>query len=325
MQAIKITAVVLAASSVALAQASDPTTTSKPTRDASSPQPVHAAPPASQPSAPTGQPVVAKPAAFEQMVIRGADGKVVRFPGFKDILALRLAPSIDDATWAKISPIIDEWMYDMDRSVIDNLDFVEQLDTGVLDNLNLMDPASNRRMMEMVMQFVAIGPLAAYLERQEGLTRAQGQEVTNISNEYYQQIMNEVVEAAKKESAGLSEDDQQKKVVHAQSRFIFQLMARDAMASYERQLDALAPRFEGLAMGVKPDATAQAGIKAAAAAIKSAKTPEDTRAAVKKGLAALSFDQRRAVLDASYKQMPKLDPKTAYQDSVDSIRAAKAK
>jgi hypothetical protein len=78
-------------------------------------------------------------------------------------------------------------------------------------------------------------------------------------------------------------------------------------------------------MGVKPDATAQAGIKAAAAAIKSAKTPEDARAAVKKGLAALSFDQRRAVLDASYKQMPKLDPKTAYQDSVDSIRAAKAK
>jgi hypothetical protein len=324
MQVIKIAAVVLAAGSVALAQASDPTTRSKPAHDAA-PPPTHAAPPAGQPGAPTGQPVVAKPAAFEQMVIRGADGKVVQFPGFKDVLALRLAPSIDDATWTKITPMIGEWVYDIDRSVIDNLDFVEQLDTGVLDSLNLMDPASNRRMMEMVMQFVAIGPLAAYLERQEGLTRAQGQEVTNISNEYYQQIMNEVVEAAKKESAGLSEDDQQKKVVHAQSRFIFQLMSRDAMASYERQLDALAPRFEGLAMGVKPDATAQAGIKAAAGAIQSATTPEDKRAAVKKGLAALTFDQRRAVLDASYKQLPDLDARTAYQESVDTIRAAKAK
>lgn len=309
--------VVLAAGTAAVGQVT-------PIKDPAARQPVDAARPgAVAPGA--GQPVVAKPAVFDQMVIRGADGKVVRFPGFKDVIALRLSSSIDEATWAKITPLIDEWVYDTDRSVIDNLDFVEQLDTGVLDTLNLMDAASNRRVMEMVMQFVAIGQLAAYLEQRGGLTRPQGQEVTNISNEYFQQIMNEVVGAATKEAEGLPAEKQQEKVVHAQSRFIFGLMARDALESYERQLDALAPRFDAVLAGVTPTAAQKSGLDAASAAIKAAGTPEDKRAAVKKGLAALTFEQRRAVLAASYEQMPKLDPRTAYQGTVDAIRAGKAK
>lgn len=276
-----------------------------------------------QPVDPTAPRVVSQ--SFDQIVIRDSGGKVVRLGGFLDVLAMRMAPEIDDATWTKAAPLIDEWVYDTDRSVIDNLDFVEALDGGVLDTLNLMDQASNRRMMEMVMQFVAIGPLASYLEMKGGLTRAQGQLVTNIANEYHQQIMNEINEATKKQVAGLPEDEQQNKIVHASSRFIFKLMARDALASYDRQLDALAPRFDAVVAGVKPDAKAAAAIKAASAAIKAADSPEDTRAAVKKGLAALTFDQRRAVLDASYKQMPKFNARTAYQAEVDEIRAAKAK
>jgi hypothetical protein len=258
------------------------------------------------------------------MVMRDASGKVVRLGGFLDIIGLRVAPAIDDETWPRIAPLIDEWVTDTDRSVIDNLDFVEELDAGVLSRLNLMDGQANRRVMEMVMQFVAIGPLAQYLETKGGLTRAQGQQVTSIVNEYHQQLLNEVQAAAKAEAAGLPPKEREEKEVHATSRFIFTLMARDALASYYRQLDELAPNLGKIVAGLDLESVPKATVERAVQSLSSARGVEEQRKIVKAALSALSFDQRRQVLMKARELAPKLDARTAYASEVEALKSMPA-
>jgi hypothetical protein len=268
------------------------------------------------------QPGVTVNPKFDQMVRRGADGKVERLHGFLDVIGLHLCPEIDAAAWEKALPMIDEWVYDTDRSVIDNLDFIEEFDGGVLNKLDLLDANMNRRVMEMEMQFIAIGPLTAYLEVKGALTRAQSQSATNIVNEYHQQVMNELRDAAQKEFAALPEEERTNKVTHVTSRFIFELMARDAMASYERQLDELAPNFAKIVSGMKLDPKVKATVDRATGSLKDAAPGEERRKVVKAGLAALSFDQRRSVLTRARELAPKFDARTAYADVVAKLKAS---
>lgn len=263
-----------------------------------------------------------EPARFDQLVRRDPSGKVIRLTGFVDIIALHLNPQIDQETWAKAGPVIDEWVMDTDRSVIDNLDFVEALDDGVLTQLDLLDAANNRRVMEMMMQFIAIGNLTPYLESKGALSRAQAQQNTNMVNEHYQQIMNEVREEAQRSFASLPEEERSNKVIHAQSKFIFDLMSRDAVASYERQLDLLGPAFPGLLSGLSIDQATRASVQSMVGAIKDARPGAERRKVTKAALRALPFEVRREVLTRSLAAAPRFDPRTAYGDVVSWLRSS---
>lgn len=267
---------------------------------------------------PPSQPVIpqTEPARFDQLVRRDPAGKIIRLSGFVDIIALHLNPQVDQEAWSKAGPVIDEWVLDTDRSVIDNLDFVEALDDGVLSELDLLDAANNRRVMEMMMQFIAIGNLTPYLESKGALTRVQAQQNTNMVNEHYQQIMNEVREEAQRKFSGLSEEERSNKVIHAQSKFIFDLMSRDAVASYERQLDLLAPAFPNLLSGLKIDQATRTSVQSMVGAIKDARPGAERRKVTKAALRALPFDVRREVLGKSLAAAPRFDPRTAYSDIV---------
>ncbi len=283
----------------------------------------HAAPPASPVQPPSGVAPNPGEVKFETMVRHDSDGKIVRFEGVVDIMALHRNPTIDAATWDKMSPHIKDWVGDMDRAVIDNLDFVEKIDGGMLSDLNLMDMNNNRMVMEMMMQFLAIGPLTGYLESKNAISRFQSQVNTNIVNDYLQPILNEVREdsLAKARAAGNNQAAIDEATAKATSKFIFELMCRDGMESYRRMLDAAAPNMNNLVAALKPDEKTLAAVRPALGSIGAAEAGAERRKVVKSVLAALSFDQRREVLRKAREMAPAFDPKTAYKDVVPPMSA----
>ena len=249
---------------------------------------------------------------FQPIIEKGPDGKTPPLEGVLGLMALHRNPKIDDATWAKVAPAATEWMSDVDQSVIDNLDFVEKLDGGILNSVKVMDMNVNRMLMEMMMQFLSIGPVTTYLETKGALTRIQSQVNTNIENDYLQRMLDEIRENAKKEAAALPPEQAEEHTVNSTSRFIFSLMSRDAMASYARQLDEAAPNAATIVGEMKLDKAAMDKLKTPLAAVKDAKAAPARRGAMKTLLAALPFDQRRDFLQRARRTAPAFNPKTAY-------------
>jgi hypothetical protein len=106
---------------------------------------------------------------FDRMAKLGPDGKVIRLEGILDIMALPRNALIDDAARAKIRPLVQAWIADVDQLAIDNLDFVEKIappDGGVsiIDTVDVNDNKKLLYVAQMMNQLMAAGPLSAHLE-----------------------------------------------------------------------------------------------------------------------------------------------------------------
>lgn len=249
---------------------------------------------------------------FESLVRYDAQGRVIPLDGIMDIYALHRNPTIDEATWSAITPVLVEWMGDVDQSVIDNLDFIEKLDGGLLNTVDVMDMNTNRMVMEMMMQFLAIGPATTILEQRGVLTRLQSQVNTNIYNDYLQKMLDQTGADAQKQAATLPEGERDTAVVNARSRFIFGLMWRDARVSYARQLDEAAPNLDRIIADMKLDKDTMARVAPALASVRSAQPGDERRKVVKAVLAALPFDKRRELLTRARALAPPFNPRSAY-------------
>jgi hypothetical protein len=175
-----------------------------------------------------------------------------------------------------------------------------------------MDMNVNRMLMEMMMQFLSIGPVTTYLETKGALTRIQSQVNTNIENDYLQRMLDEIRAAAQEEAKALPDGEKEEHAVNATSRFIFSLMSRDATASYTRQLEEAAPNAATVVAEMKLDKATTDKLRGALAAAKDAKAGAPRRAAMKALLAALTFDQRRDFLQRARRLAPPFNPRTAF-------------
>ncbi len=249
---------------------------------------------------------------FDSLVQLDANGKVIPLEGVIDICSLHRNPTIDNATWQKVTPVLVEWMSDVDRSVIDNLDFVEALDGGVLENTDVMDMNNNRKIMEMMMQFLSIGPATTTMEQRGALSRTQALVNTNIGNDYLQKMLDQTRQEAQARAESLPDDQKEAHVVNSTSKFIFTLMWRDAQQSYARQLDEAAPNLDKLinSLTLAPEVATQA--KDAARKVKAASAGESRRRAMKETLALIPFDKRRELLTKARDLAPPFNPRTAY-------------
>lgn len=266
-------------------------------------------PSAAQPAQPTQDPNSVK---FESLVRRDADGKTIPLEGIIDLYSLHRNPTIDEAAWQKITPIVVEWMTDVDNSVIDNLDFVEKLDSGMLNEVDVMDMNTNRMIMEMMMQFLSIGPATTILEQRGALTRLQSMVNTNIGNDYLQKMLDETRQEAQEQAKAQPQDKQEAFTVNATSKFIFNLMWRDAKESYKRQLDEAAPNLDKLIDGLRLESETASEVKQAAQKVKVAAAGDARRKAMKETLQLMPFDKRRELLRKARDLAPPFNPRTAY-------------
>jgi hypothetical protein len=271
-----------------------------------------------QPTIQQAQPLQAVPQLppFDRLAKLGPDGKVIRVEGILDILAIPRNKLIDDATREKIRPLVKNWVADVDQLAIDNLDFIEKIEPadgspGVIDTLEINDMPKVHYVAQMMTQLMSAGPLSAHLEQKEGLNRDQSNLNQQISSDYLQQVMNEIMAAA-----GTPNDITQKpadeaakvKQVNAVSRFLYHISCRDAMTSFHRMLVSGAPHMEKAVAGLGLSAADMAKLKEPLAAAKAAKTDAEKQKASRAVLQQLPFDQRRAALQKARELSPAYDP-----------------
>lgn len=249
---------------------------------------------------------------FESLVRVDSSGKLIPLEGIIDLYSLHRNPTIDEAAWQKITPVVVEWMEDVDRSVIDNLDFVERLEGGMLDQVDVMDMNNNRMIMEMMMQFLSIGPVTTTLEQRGALTRTQSVVNTNIGNDYLQKMLDLTRQEAQEKAKSLPDAEREAFVVNATSKFIFTLMWRDARESYARQLQEAAPSLDKILPALALDKATAAKAAEQARKVSAAPAGEGRRKAMKDLLAMLPFDKRRELLTRARDLAPPFNPRTAY-------------
>jgi hypothetical protein len=257
---------------------------------------------------------------FDSLAVRGEDGKIVRISGMLEIVAMRNNSLIDEGTIARIRPLVKEWLFEVEQITIDNLDFIEQIQPldgspGVIEQLDVNAGDTLHSLSQMMTHLMSAGFLANYLENRGGFTREQSQLNQTIYNDYFQQLMNEVME-----EQGLSNDmtkqpkDEQERLkqVNTVTRFAYGMACNDAIQSYGRLLELTAPHVDRAMENIGVSADLRGQMRGSIEGAKGASTPEAKRAGVRQVMQRLSFDQRRALLEQGRELAGDRDPFEAH-------------
>jgi hypothetical protein len=284
--------------------------------------------------APAAQPMPAQPVApttpqFDPIAKKGPDGKVIRVEGVVDILAFDKNEKIDAATREKIKPVILNWLADVDQLAIDNLDFLEKIEPpddkpGMLDNIDVDDHAQLQQMSQMMSQLMSAGPLSNHLEMKGVLTREQSQLNQQITSDYLQQCMNELmdqypdlskdgVDEEKLDDKGKAEhqaklEAAKKARINNLTKFLYGLSCKDTISSYHRLMADAAPHIDAIVASLNLTGAQASKVRELVPAVKAAKTKTEQKNAVRKLMNELNFDQRRELLTKSQELSPVTDP-----------------
>lgn len=234
---------------------------------------------------------------FDRLAKLGPDGKVVRIDGMLDILAIQRNPLVDQATRERIRPVVMAWVSDIDRLTIDNLDFLEKIQPpqggpGIIETVDINNQPTLQPVSQMMTQLMSAGPLSNHLELREVFTREQSARNQEIVSDYLQQVMNEEMK-----SNGDPNDQAAKlRQINTVSHFLFYMSCRDALESYNRQLERSAPIMDKVIDGLDLPSETKSKLGPAITAAKSAADAKARRKAAREVLNGLDFDQRRAAL-----------------------------
>ncbi len=240
---------------------------------------------------------------YKSLVEKDKDGKVVRIEGNLDLMALQRNATVGETTWALVAPHIKDWMAEMDQVVIDNLDFIKQIEDGAFEQADPSNLKKIKVLAEMTTQLTGPGPLTGYLQHVGALTATQAAQNQTISSEYHTAIYNEI--NADCQAKGMNPQQTAEQMM----KFIYELMVRDAFDSYHRQLDRGAPFVAEALRGLSDieDQRMKDATKAAAG-VKSAKTRKERIESMRKVLDTLTFAQKRALMQKIHELAPRFDP-----------------
>ncbi|MEX2219007.1 MAG: hypothetical protein WD749_09630 [Phycisphaerales bacterium] len=246
---------------------------------------------------------------FETMAVTGPDGKVIRIDAALDLAALQRNPLITAEAREGLRPAIREWMGEVERIAIDNLDFLEDLEPPaggptLLDKLDSTNTNSMQRVNQVMLQLSAAGNLAAVLRGKNLIDQPQHTINQYITSDYLRQCLQEVAPS----NEVIRDVQQSQDRTNRYNRFLYSVSASDAMSAYHRLLIQAAPVMDRAvaAAQLPPEALAKARDKAAGAM--RAQGDAARRAASRALLNELTFPQRQAVLRAARDLAPPFDP-----------------
>lgn len=272
-----------------------------------------ATPPTAQPLN-TAAPVAPAAPQFESLAKKGPNGKIVRLEGVVDILAFENNKLIDQATREKCKPFILAWLADVDQLMIDNLDFVLKIEPadgqpGLLDNIDVDDHVKLQQMSQMMSQLMSAGPLSNHLELKGALTRDQSGLNQQITSDYLQQTMNEIMAENPEKPDGAGDAEKAKKDrINNLTRFLYALSCKDPISSYHRIAADSAANIDTVVASLKLEGEQAKAVAGTIPAIKAAKSKTDKFNAVRKLIGILKFDQQRAFLTKAQELAPVTDP-----------------
>jgi len=223
------------------------------------------------------------------MVQRDESGNVVRLEGSLDARSLLISPAIDEATRQTMAPWVDEWVADVNQIAIDNLDFLEQIDQGLIDTADNNDSQRARYIQQMFVQLNAAGPLGTRLQQRGVLSIAQFQAVQRLTSQYTQSVYAEL-------SAAMRSPADEANARNEINRFTYHLTTRDPRAMYHRQVIDSAGLLDKIipSLGLPPETLTK--IQPRLAAVRAAQSELDKLQAGLALLRELPFEQRREFL-----------------------------
>lgn len=214
-----------------------------------------------------------------------ADGTVEVLDGFVDLRAIKTIGGLDQETTERVNRFAREWLLDVQQQVIDNVDFVIQIEpldgsTGYLDTINPQDPKSFERASKYALQLNSSGTLLNALLGRRVLSSEQAQSFQREVYNYDMALLRQVV--------GSGHD------MTLSTRHQYRMSFRDALGMYHSLLDRAVSCIDRAVEALGPEAAAK--VKPEVASVKAAKGRDEGRAAMRGLLQKLTHAQRRALL-----------------------------
>jgi hypothetical protein len=240
------------------------------------------------------------PAQPTQKVARTeADGKLERLDGLVELYAIQRGKHVPAEVKEKIKPLVRNWLLEVQQQVIDNLDFIIQLEPldGKPGFFETFDPANAKdveRVGAFSRQLMSAGPLINTLEFRRALDTQQAANIRQAAYEYDFALLQEVMAETKDHKV--------------QMRHQYRMGYRDAIGMFHRLLDRAAPKVDEAVAAAKLSPEETAAAAPLVAAVKAAKEPKDVRVAVKALLATMSFPKQRAFMVKVGEASPIDDP-----------------
>lgn len=263
----------------------------------------------------TTPPPQAQPRAqWHSIVKRDANGRTIRIDEALDFVATGKNHLITQADRERMAAAVKEWKDEIDQLAIDNLDFMEMIDRpdgkpGLLDNPDPNDTQMLHRAGQVLTMLTAVGQMTVFAQQRGVMTPQQAGVNQQIINEYLQAVMNDIV-------AEHASDDPRKAAeaqlnqAKAITGFLFYMSCRDTLEAYRRLLADAAPVAEKAleALSLPAEVLSKARPLAQVAVAAKDKPAAERRAATRKLLDALEFEQRRAFLFKARELNPEPNP-----------------
>ncbi len=236
-----------------------------------------------KPPAPVQEPLPDLP--FEKFWLDG-EGKLKALTEPTDYAAVRVNPMLDDATRAKIMPVLEERRARLEKSIVDNLDLMEAVDGGLLDRINLADRASDdMKLLNAAIKALRLKPLATDI-KERNIVSAQAMKFHDkIVREYTQSLMDPNM---KKQA-----DKEAKRDAVGKLGNVLKVAWDESTHAYHGLLNETATRF---AEASAKSGLSGEGVSALGSAFKSLPSDGGRIQAIKDALGKLSMDERRALL-----------------------------
>ncbi len=124
----------------------------------------------------------------------GEDGYIIRIERITDEVALERNPYIGESKNDGINAVRFERLARMERQVIENIDLLTQLNTGMIDEIRLADIDDLQKVAQMIQPLIADPSLSYELKERGLLTRIQSEATSGIVKQYQGAINAELKE-----------------------------------------------------------------------------------------------------------------------------------
>jgi hypothetical protein len=255
------------------------------------PKPFEGAQPSEgQPATP---PVVARPVElpslpYKSLAEKGPDGKLLPLNEPIYIAALRVNPAVTDDERSKIEPYLKTRRESYEQIAIDNIDFLQEIDGGLIDRLNMAD-SNDAKKVQKIRALAGKGTLSAALKEAHLLSDMQIKFGDKIVKE-----RNEAEIAELKAASGKNGDDKKAAADVVTPHLLRQAVSESILARRGLYLE-LANNLPKLESSLGLDAGVLGTLKSGVAA---AKDDASKVAAVHASFKGLTADQARTALKA---------------------------
>lgn len=228
---------------------------------------------------------------FESIVKRDAQGKLIRLAEPVDVAALRNNPALKPGFMTEIADVLAERKAAFRRVAIDNLDIVEQIDTGAIDKADLSSKAGITALVNL------LKPLTGK-SVPERLTRdlVEKEKITPEQGALNSKIMKEYQDALLPQAPGKDATPEQRSAFSHQTIGAIQYQnVSEVMLSFEEtRREALANLAKYLPTDL--DKAESGKLLAAAKGMGPDSAPADITKAYRELVSGLNIDQRREIL-----------------------------